>query len=138
MTEKTTHFRHGSTALYLISSGRGPCQDLHKIGIAKDMQTRLLQLQTSNPFDLIIWHWVDFPDRRTAAMAERRVHQILDEYRQRGEWFQCFGTTALAAVLTSVNGMAHILGLKSPSEIDDFVGIRREDLLEPECNVEAA
>jgi hypothetical protein len=67
-------------AVYFIQAGTsGPI----KIGTAQDPQSRLVRLQTANPWPLysvlLIW---------APAGLERELHRLLAEHRIRGEWFR--------------------------------------------------
>jgi hypothetical protein len=65
--------------LYLIR-----CQQYYKIGIANDVQSRLAQLSTGNPFQLSVMAVYGFTN---AEPVERAIHQRFAELRARGEWF---------------------------------------------------
>src|SRR5258706_1201450 len=65
--------------LYIIK-----CQDFHKIGIANDVEARLAQLSTGNPYPLEVVVIYAFDN---AEIVERSIHQRYKEIRQRGEWF---------------------------------------------------
>ncbi len=65
--------------LYIIK-----CQEFHKIGIANDVDTRLSQLSTGNPYPLDVVSIYGFPNAET---VERALHQRYSDVRVRGEWF---------------------------------------------------
>lgn len=65
--------------LYLIK-----CQQFYKIGIAVDVENRLAQLATGNPFPLEVEIVYEFDN---AEYVERALHQRYQDARQRGEWF---------------------------------------------------
>lgn len=65
--------------LYLLK-----CQQFYKIGIANDVQSRLTQLSTGNPFDLDVLAVYGFSN---ASPVETAIHQRYSGVRQRGEWF---------------------------------------------------
>jgi Meiotically Up-regulated Gene 113 (MUG113) protein len=65
--------------LYLIES-----QHFCKIGIANDVQSRLAQLSTGNPFELKLLACYSYEN---AEVVERSIHQRFAEKRARGEWF---------------------------------------------------
>ena len=65
--------------LYLIK-----CQQFYKIGIANNVETRLAQLSTGNPYPLEVEIIYAFEN---AEVVERAIHQRYKETRQRGEWF---------------------------------------------------
>lgn len=65
--------------LYLIK-----CQQFYKIGIANDVQNRLAQLSTGNPFDLEVLAVYGF---ESANAVEAAIHQRYSAVRKRGEWF---------------------------------------------------
>jgi hypothetical protein len=66
--------------LYLIES-----QQFYKIGIANDVQSRLAQLSTGNPFELKLLASYSFEN---AEVVERSIHQRFSNKRVRGEWFE--------------------------------------------------
>lgn len=65
--------------LYIIK-----CQEFYKIGIANDIESRLAQLSTGNPYPLEVEIYYAFDN---AEIVERSLHQRYKEQRQRGEWF---------------------------------------------------
>jgi hypothetical protein len=65
--------------LYIIK-----CQDFHKIGVANDVESRLAQLSTGNPYPLEVQTIYEFEN---AEPVERAIHQRYKSVRQRGEWF---------------------------------------------------
>lgn len=72
--------RAKSTYVYMIR-----CHDLVKIGIAVDVNGRLMELQVGNPYELELlgcWRSED------AIRDEDLIHSHLDKYRVRGEWFK--------------------------------------------------
>jgi hypothetical protein len=66
--------------LYIIK-----CQDYHKIGIANDVEARLAQLATGNPYPLEVVVTYEFDN---AEVVEKAIHQRYKENRNRGEWFR--------------------------------------------------
>lgn len=66
--------------LYLIR-----CQDYHKIGIANDVESRLAQLSTGNPYPLEVVSVYGF---QNAQPVEASLHQRFSASRIRGEWFR--------------------------------------------------
>lgn len=65
--------------LYLIK-----CQQFYKIGIANDVENRLAQLSTGNPYPLVVEIIYEFEN---AEAVERVLHMRYKEKRERGEWF---------------------------------------------------
>jgi hypothetical protein len=66
--------------LYLIE-----CQHFYKIGVANDVESRLAQLSTGNPFELKVLAVYTFEN---AELVERAIHQRFAIKRRRGEWFE--------------------------------------------------
>ena len=66
-------------SLYLIK-----CQDFYKIGITNDIEDRLAQLSTGNPFDLEIIVAFEFEN---ASFIEKSLHQKFSEQKVKNEWF---------------------------------------------------
>ena len=57
--------------------------DFIKIGRAKDVQSRLSSIQSSNPYKLeLIASFFFF------GHAEKMLHEMFAEHRERGEWFR--------------------------------------------------
>ena len=72
----------GDYFLYVI--GDGFC---NKVGIAKDPNMRLKQLQTGHPNQLELLETYKLRSKADAFELERAVHRELAEMRARGEWF---------------------------------------------------
>jgi hypothetical protein len=70
--------------LYLI----GCVEKFYKIGKASNLQERLSQLQTGNPYRLRIFIAYGFPN---ATIIERCLHQRFADKRSNGEWFELSG-----------------------------------------------
>lgn len=66
--------------IYLIKSG-----PFHKIGVANDVVARLANLQTGNPYPLILSGCYGFEN---AEIVEKVLHQKFSKTRERGEWFE--------------------------------------------------
>ena len=72
-----------SLCVYLIGSNTG--QPV-KIGVATDVNNRLMNIQTNHPFKLsVLKKW----PTSCAHQVEVIVHYELREYRLNGEWFGC-------------------------------------------------
>jgi hypothetical protein len=67
-------------SLYLMK-----CQNFYKIGVANDVESRLSQLSTGNPFPITVEVIYEFEN---AEPIERALHQRYKSVRQRGEWFE--------------------------------------------------
>ena len=65
--------------LYIIQ-----CQEYYKIGVANDVESRLSQLSTGNPYPLKVLTVYEFDN---AEFVERSLHQKYKLQRTRGEWF---------------------------------------------------
>lgn len=66
--------------LYVIQAG-----EFVKIGISRNVQARLAELQTGNPLPLAILDAFEFAD---AEQVERALHQRFANARVQGEWFR--------------------------------------------------
>ncbi len=66
-----------------------------KIGITKNINRRLREFKTSNPFTIDLWYFIEtsFPRK-----VERQIHETLNLKRYSGEWFELkiFGDILLA------------------------------------------
>jgi len=70
-------------SIYIIQQGM---TRLFKIGVSKNPEVRLRNLQTGNPHTLHLLK--TFPCRVPAYKAERIIHNHLSHVHVRGEWFQ--------------------------------------------------
>ncbi len=61
------------------------CQHYYKIGIANDVEARMIQLATGNPFEITLVSCYEF---KNASVVETSIHQRFSGSRKRGEWFE--------------------------------------------------
>ncbi len=59
-----------------------------KVGVARDPEARLAQLQTGNSLPLSIIAKMPFQSRREAMEVERSIHRKYAHHRLNGEWFR--------------------------------------------------
>ena len=70
--------------LYLIRCGsRGPI----KIGVAKNVENRMADLQIGNPYKLDLLAKIQCGSKAKAYDLENRLHRVYARKRIRGEWF---------------------------------------------------
>lgn len=69
--------------LYIIES-KEPLRTLYKIGITNDLEKRLRNIQTGNPYPV---KYVYNQERKDASKIERWLHTQFHDYRMEGEWF---------------------------------------------------
>jgi hypothetical protein len=79
--------------LYVIGDGRD-----FKIGISKDVASRLSVLQVGNPQKLYVVFVGGKHTEMIARSMEKWMHKHLEEYSVRGEWFHVSYLTILAAL----------------------------------------
>ena len=74
------------TYIYFIRAGNygSPI----KIGVANNIAKRMAELQTGNPYKLVLVDWIEFDSRRKAYDIERKIHKELSQKRMEGEWFK--------------------------------------------------
>ena len=63
--------------------------DIVKVGVAKDIPSRLRTMQTSNPAKLEIYGAISVGSKDQAFFVEASLHQRLKKFKLRGEWFEC-------------------------------------------------
>jgi hypothetical protein len=83
--------------VYVISAG----DNRHKVGISKNPQGRLSELQTGHFETLRLVHTQAAPDPRA---VEQDVHTHLSRWRIRGEWFNCPENVAVGMVRSRIEG----------------------------------
>ena len=71
-----------SSYIYIIGSDKPP----YKIGISKNPELRLKNIQTGHPHRLQILELRETDSKRT-KLLESVIHKHLDQYRMKGEWF---------------------------------------------------
>jgi predicted GIY-YIG superfamily endonuclease len=73
--------------LYIIEAGD---QRIYKIGVTKDIDSRLASLQTGSYVKLGVVAQIDKHSNGVYAQSlEREMHELLAASRISGEWFQC-------------------------------------------------
>lgn len=81
---------------------RGPVDEhtegFFKIGISKNVGSRLNELKTGCPFPLVVGFELRMPDRPTALLIETRIHDCLAQWRMEGEWFHMNVVGALCEI----------------------------------------
>lgn len=70
--------------------------DYFKVGISTNLHQRLDDIQSGMPLSVAL---VRSFEQENAREVERTIHQILDKYRIRGEWFQADGDLAIQAFM---------------------------------------
>lgn len=80
--------------VYVIGQEEGPC----KIGISKDPARRAADLQTGCPFRLDVLHHVECRDYSEALWLENTLHEVHQDRRLIGEWFDMSAAEAVDAV----------------------------------------
>lgn len=81
-------------SLYVIGTDEQP--GLVKIGIATNINFRISELQTANPFTLKLIASRDFSSKQEARKYESSLHKLYRPQRVNGEWFQLADADALA------------------------------------------
>jgi hypothetical protein len=103
--------------IYLIRNGES---FIFKVGIAQDVESRLAQLQTGNPVELVIVSSYGFPN---AENVEKVLHQKWSGVRMRGEWFE-FDTRDINQfdeICRLLGGVPYVPNaeVSSPDEVDE-------------------
>ena len=87
-----------------------------KIGVANNPISRLKNLQTGMPTELVLLASAMWPDDN-----ERRLHMVLRQYRRRGEWFELPDQILVSLVKAmhsgDINLKAWVLTLPSPPRL---------------------
>lgn len=101
------------TFVYFIGQGYG----LVKIGVARDPERRILNLQTGNGKALKLIATFPFSSRSDAVCVERELHRKYASYRVNGEWFR-------PGVLKAIrNGMKPLDARKNKPEWKKMSGV---------------
>ena len=89
--------------IYVIGRQDGPV----KVGITSSPGGRLSAIQTGCPFHVSILHLTACRDRSEALLHERSFHEICDDKRLAGEWFDMDAELAVECVETGFEIEAH-------------------------------
>lgn len=89
---------------------------LIKIGVAKDIRRRRIQLQTGSPVTLEIMGWIR---SRDDAALERSLHAKFKTHRERGEWFN-LDPSEILPDLTSAGCEGFVAKNADAFEITDY------------------
>jgi hypothetical protein len=76
--------------IYAIQVIGAPFKPYTKFGKSNDPASRLVQHQTSSPFQVVLLASADWPDAE-----EAKIHKYLEKYHVRGEWFAAGRRTSL-------------------------------------------
>lgn len=77
-------------SVYLVQSGENKNAPT-KIGVTKNIESRLRQMQTGNPYPLHCCALIPCEDRREAYKLEAYLHYRLRKRNVRNEWFHLKG-----------------------------------------------
>ena len=74
--------------VYILRSGNS---NNFKIGVAKNIENRIKQLQTGSPYRLTTYHYFEAPSRALAFNCEHWLHKFFEGHKTKlmcGEWYQ--------------------------------------------------
>lgn len=107
--------------VYLAASDHGRV----KVGVSTNPSSRLAQLQTSSPFPVHFAYIGVTPG--TGYDIERATHQILNEYRCVGEWFNVPEEMAVAAINAAAYRIGQKLVAVDPDQVDRIVQLAAQE-----------
>ena len=91
-----------------------------KIGIAADADKRVATLQTGNPNQLAVIHWIPTPHRDWARELEADWHTAYADQRLNGEWFDVEPLNAIVALAQGAAAhLEDVFGKNAAAEIID-------------------
>lgn len=79
--------------IYVIGGTDKP----YKIGITGNLEQRLKNLQTGNPYELKIHYKEEIPESQV-KLIEQKIHKIIKHKQTHGEWFDISLDDAIAEV----------------------------------------
>jgi hypothetical protein len=91
-------------SVYVVGSKDRPV----KIGRAKNVNCRLVGLQTGSPDELFVLGSHGKMTRDEAIAIERSVHELLKDRRLRGEWFDVTADEAMALIWQQINNRVYV------------------------------
>ena len=75
---------HKLPIVYMIYT---PDFEFIKIGLSKNIKSRMRNIQSGCPFLLTLHTAATFLSYKNAAAYEKKMHRRLEEFRVRGEWY---------------------------------------------------
>jgi hypothetical protein len=84
------------TYIYVIGKESGPC----KVGISKSPHSRAVELQTGCPFKISVLYQRECRDYSHARMRESIFHEVYEDLKIIGEWFDIDADLAIEGVDT--------------------------------------
>ena len=76
-----------TTYIYAIQEDKLSHKAPVKIGLARNVEARLTNLQVGNPTKLIIRAKIGPLSPKEASHLEKKLHRTYNRYKIRGEWF---------------------------------------------------
>jgi hypothetical protein len=77
--------------------------DLCKVGISKNPQSRLSQLNTGSPYKMRFVCILETPNASEARKLESAFHKVMRKHRTNGEWFSLNAAEAIRAMTWNVS-----------------------------------
>lgn len=105
--------------VYVIGREEGPV----KVGISKNPNARAACLQEGCPFKLDVLHKVESRNRKNAFEHEQIFHEVYQDYRLIGEWFDLDADAAIEGVDTGFQIEAHFEERERIQQLYHYKGI---------------
>ena len=80
-----------------------------KIGIANEPERRLRELQTGFPCDLKLLGYFKMSTESEARKVESSAHKLLNDHRQKGEWFKFERFSDFEIVFRGFEGLMELI-----------------------------
>ena len=94
----------GVKSIYLITDGK-----YHKLGVTdKRPEDRMREFQTGNAKNLEMVFAMEVPE---AFDAESKIHETLEDFRIRGEWFDLNNYNLVDSVILHIKRFARVVDL---------------------------
>lgn len=116
------------TLVYVFAhvSPEGDLTSPVKVGITRDVEARLSNIQTACPHKIELAYCFQFPTRYLARGVEMSIHKNQKHKRTHGEWFDITPRLAIGLICMSCRAMAkfHLdLNDDETNEVLDLAGV---------------
>jgi predicted GIY-YIG superfamily endonuclease len=104
--------------VYVVKDKRHEC----KVGMTKNVQARVKQLQTGHPMSLSVAKVFSFESKMQALHIEKSIHKMYRNHKMKGEWFNKSWFKVFCAQLDKYGSIEiltrqyHVPGMSEPGK----------------------
>lgn len=111
---------HSRSYVYIVKAGTKARSPI-KVGVTDNVHSRIKQLQTGNPSEIVLVMHFECNSREHAFNLEKTIHEILKGQRLFGEWFSV-SKTKLMKMLNNIGNKEGIESVVKSMDLFDRHG----------------